>query len=42
MSTAKPAYAVPLKNPTFYVIVAAALIISAAMVGTFAMRRSCR
>ncbi|WP_225031913.1 MFS transporter [Paraburkholderia sp. XV] len=31
MSTAKPAYAVPLKNPTFYVIVAAALIISAAM-----------
>jgi len=31
MSTAKPAYAAPLKNPTFYVIVAAALIISAAM-----------
>ncbi|ALL66561.1 Permeases of the major facilitator superfamily [Paraburkholderia caribensis MBA4] len=31
MSTAKPAYAAPLKNPAFYVIVAAALIISAAM-----------
>ena len=31
MSTVKPAYAAPLKNPTFYVIVAAALIISAAM-----------
>ena len=31
MSTAKPAYAAPLKNPTFYVIVAAAVIISAAM-----------
>jgi MFS family permease len=31
MSTAKPAYATPLKNPTLYVIVAAALILSAAM-----------
>ncbi|BCF90497.1 MULTISPECIES: MFS transporter [Paraburkholderia] len=31
MSTAKSAYAAPLKNPTVYVIVAAALIISAAM-----------
>ncbi|MEI6002852.1 MFS transporter [Paraburkholderia bengalensis] len=31
MSTAKPAYATSLKNPTLYVIVAAALILSAAM-----------
>jgi predicted MFS family arabinose efflux permease len=31
MSTAKSTYAAPLKNPTLYVIVAAALILSAAM-----------